>query len=170
MAFRLLRARLRTGRSSPGQTASTLPLPRPALGRTISFTDYQDAVSKALSQVQTAESAAGTDRANAIKNAIATLSNVEGASVSPAQAGSVPSQVDNSVVIAALGKDPPDLKGTEQSLSALSDALSRPTGTSVQGTLDGQLAASLSNLADTTRPQAGAGGLFARHRAGSAGG
>jgi hypothetical protein len=131
-------------RSSPSQaTAPRPPLPRPALGRTVSFSAYEDAISKALSQVQTAQAATGADRDNAIKSAVATLSGVEGASVSPTQQTSAPSQIDNSALIEALSRDNPNLEGAEQSLAALSDSLTgQSSGRNIEGTLDGQASTS----------------------------
>ena len=117
----LLFLRDNSGPATP--VAQPTPQPRPAAGRAISFGEYSGALDRAHRQVQRAQSAKGDDKSEATEAAAVELLSVEGASASNIEGGGVPAEIDNSLLIAALQEDDPDLAGIEKSLQAALDSL-----------------------------------------------
>ncbi len=123
--------------SSPGLLAT--PPPRPALGKSFTFSQYNAAVDSALADVRAARALSGNDRSNKLKNAANTLDSVEGGGVSDG-AGSGFAQVDNTTIIAELRDNSPELDAIESKLSALSSALQQGRGAMLAGTANGEKA------------------------------
>ena len=132
----------------PAPTPPTPPA-RPALGSTVSLDDYRAAVTGALDAVREASNAEGTEREQAIDDAVRAMEGVEGAGVAPPgpQGQDVPAaQVDNTAILAELQSDEPNLDAVESALNALTSALAAGPSSPVEGTLGG--AAALDELAD----------------------
>lgn len=138
------------------------PPQRPAIGKTITLTDYRAAIQTTLTDLRNARSAEGDARKAAIKQAVTDLENVEGASITGSAVGSALAEVDNTRLLQELGKDDPNLEAAESSLALLSESLANgPAGHlgAVQGTLSGAesgavLATVLSNpIYDYTRSE-----------------
>jgi hypothetical protein len=115
------------------------PPARPSIGKVIPYPDYVQAVSDALTDVRAALNAGGDDRKAAITRAVADLNRVEGASI--VRTGGAPplAQADNTLALAALQTDEPDLVAIESSLAILSASLASPHA-AVNGTLPGDQA------------------------------
>ena len=148
-------------REGSGPLPPSPPL-RPALGKTVTLTDYRAAIRDALSDVREARSSDGDARKEATTRAIADLQRVEGASIITTQGGAALAQADNTRLLQSLATDDPDLEAVESALTLLVESLERgPAGHlgAVEGTLPGDqagaaLAEVLSNpIYDYTRSQ-----------------
>lgn len=112
------------------------PPPRPAIGKVVLYADYQQALQDALNDVQSALNASGDERKAAITRAIADLNRVEGAAITRSAGGASIAEADNTLVLAELQKDEPNLEAVQSSLGILSSRLGQEPGT-VSGTLAG---------------------------------
>jgi hypothetical protein len=122
------------------------PPPRPALGKVVTFSDYQRAVEDARNDVAAARSTSGDERKREVQKAISDLGRVEGASVMPPGPDGKPGQVDNTLILGELGRDEPNLVAADAALSALSNNLAAAPA-EMQGILAGGPAiAALNNV------------------------
>jgi hypothetical protein len=112
------------------------PPPRPAIGKVIPYVDYRQAINDALGQVNNALNASGDDRKAAIKRAIADLDRVEGAAITGRTGGLTIAEADNTLLLAELQGDAPNLEAVQSSLTILSASLGAEPAT-VSGTLAG---------------------------------
>lgn len=120
------------------------PPSRPAVGKVITLAEYESAVQDALTDIQDARAASGSDRDASISRAITALSNVEGAAVTASPSITVTlAEIDNTLVLRELDMDEPNLEAVETSLTLLSGSLSDgPAGHlgPVEGTRSGEQA------------------------------
>ena len=123
----------RTG-STPIVPAS--PPPRPAVGKVVPYADYRQAINDALGEVRNALNASGDDRKAAVTRAIADLDRVEGAAITGRTGGLTVAEADNTLLLAELQGDAPNLESIQSSLTILSAGLSAEP-TTVNGTLAG---------------------------------
>ncbi|MEP6776127.1 MAG: hypothetical protein ABJA50_11080, partial [Chloroflexota bacterium] len=100
------------------------PPPRPAIGKVVPYADYQQAINDALSDVQSALKASGDERKAAVKRAIADLDRVEGAAITRRTGGPTVAEADNTLLLAELQGDSPNLEAVQSSLTILSAGLS----------------------------------------------
>src|SRR5207302_1185911 len=114
------------------------PPPRPALGKTIPYDQYQAAVDGALSDVRAARSLSGSERTRKLQSAATTLEGVEGAGVS-IHGGEAPAEIDNTAITGELRSTSPDVDAVERSLASLSEGLRQAgQGGVIAGTADGE--------------------------------
>ena len=95
------------------------------MGKVVTLADYQQAVKDALGDVQSALNASGDERKADIKRASADLERVEGAGFTQSAGGTTIAQADNTLVLAELQKDDPNLEAVQSSLSLLSTSVGR---------------------------------------------
>jgi hypothetical protein len=112
------------------------PPPRPAVGKVITYADYRQAINDALGEVRNALNASGDDRKAAVTRAIADLDRVEGAAITGRTGGLTVAEADNTLLLAELQGDAPNLEAVQSSLTILSAGLSAEP-TTVNGTLAG---------------------------------
>ena len=138
------------------------PPQRPALGKTVTLSDYRRVIEDAHGHVKEALGFEGDARKEAVKRVVADLERVEGASVITNDGGPALAQADNTRLLQELAKDDPDLLAVESGLALLTESLqSGPAGHlgAVEGTMSGAeavaaLAAVLSNpVYDYTRSE-----------------
>ncbi|MDQ3704132.1 MAG: DUF4129 domain-containing protein [Chloroflexota bacterium] len=123
--------------------AAPTPLPRPALGKRVTYEEYQAAVRTSLDAVRAARSAeAGSvERKDHIEAAVTELEGVEGAGVAPAGGGQASeAQVDNTSAIEELRSAEVNLEAVESYLDTLSASLELGAAAYLPGTLEGEAA------------------------------
>lgn len=129
--------------SGTGPGVSPTPIARPALGKHVTYEEYQAAVRTSLDEVRAARSAeaASQERKDHIEVAATELEQVEGAGVEPV-GGSQTSEaeVDNTAAIEELRSDDPNLEAVETHLEALSQSLEAGATEYLEGTLAGEAA------------------------------
>lgn len=134
---------LRPGGAPGVPGAQPSPPSRPALGKTVPYGDYQEAVQGALAEVRLAKGeASGSDaRKKHLEAAAVQLEKVEGADVVPPDApGNAFAEIDNTSAIAALRDDQPNVAALESKLDALSTALDSRSNAYLEGTQPGDAA------------------------------
>lgn len=122
------------------------PPPRPAVGKVITYADYRQAINDALGEVSTALNASGDDRKTAVKRAAADLDQVEGAAITRQAGGPTIAEADNTLLLAELQGEAPNLEAVHSSLTILSLSLAAEPA-AVSGTLAGaEAGAALSSV------------------------
>lgn len=120
--------------------AQPTPLPRPALGKRVTYEEYQAAVRASLDEVRAAQAAEeGSDeRKDHIEAAVTELERVEGAGVEPV-GGSQASeaQVDNTSAIEELRAEDVNLEAVQSYLDTLAASLESGDASYLPGTLEG---------------------------------
>lgn len=123
--------------------ASPTPLPRPALGKRVTYEEYHVAVRTSLDEVRAARSAEADsdERKDHIEAAITELERVEGAGVAPAGGGPASeAQVDNTSAVEELRSAEVNLEAVESYLDALAASLELGAAAYLPGTLEGEAA------------------------------
>lgn len=133
---------LRPGGGTGGQPiASATPLPRPALGKTVTYGEYRAAVQGALDEVRLAKGAASASdtRKSHLLEAALRLEKVEGARVVPPGAGQSAAEIDNTALITALRSNA-GIDAPESGLATLLSALDQGSSLYLSGTKTGDAA------------------------------
>ncbi|MEA2573376.1 MAG: hypothetical protein QOH93_674 [Chloroflexia bacterium] len=128
---------------SIGPVVSPTPLPRPALGKHLTYEQYQAAVRTSLDEVRAAASAeeGSNERKGHIEAATKELERVEGAGVEPVGGDRTSeAQIDNTSAVRELRSAEVNLAAVESYLVALSDSLGVGGRDYLGGTLDGAAA------------------------------
>ncbi len=112
------------------------PPPRPAVGKVVPYADYRQTINDALGEVRIALNSSGDERKAAVKGAIADLDRVEGAAITGRTGALTIAEADNTLLLAELHGDAPNLEAVQSSLTILSASLSAEPAT-VSGTLAG---------------------------------
>jgi hypothetical protein len=132
-------------RGSPPVVVTPPPI-RPALGTTVTISDYRTAIQDAHSNINEALSSEGDARQAEIQQAIIALERVEGASIVETTGGPALAEADNTRLLQELALDDPNLEAVESSLALLSESLvNGPAGHlgPVEGTASGAESAAL---------------------------